>query len=324
MTDAPLTPIFLLSLPRSGSTLVQRILAAHEGIATVSEPWLLLPWLGPLRATLPDAGAWHPGICDALEDFTAALPRGVEDYRDAVHDAALRLYARAAPPEARFFVDKTPPYVMIIDEIAHTFPEARLVFLWRNPLSVVSSVIETFAAGRWRPNDYPMSLFSGLVSLIDGYRRHHSRAFGVRYEDLLTGDPAIWRALCGYCGFTFDPSALDRFADVALGGRMGDPPDSRPTGLSQNSVEKWTRSLSSPVRKEWCRRYLRWLGPERLSTMGYDFDVLLPALNALPDRGGLPALDLFDSITSLTRAGLKARLGGRGATPSGWRAVLGA
>jgi hypothetical protein len=39
------TPLFLLSLPRSGSTLAQRILAAHGGIATTSEPWILLPYL---------------------------------------------------------------------------------------------------------------------------------------------------------------------------------------------------------------------------------------------------------------------------------------
>jgi hypothetical protein len=39
------TPIFLLLLPCSGSTLAQRILAAHEGIATTSEPWILLPYL---------------------------------------------------------------------------------------------------------------------------------------------------------------------------------------------------------------------------------------------------------------------------------------
>ena len=37
------TPIFIISLPRSGSTLLQRILTSHESVASASEPWLLLP-----------------------------------------------------------------------------------------------------------------------------------------------------------------------------------------------------------------------------------------------------------------------------------------
>lgn len=40
-----ITPLFLFSLPRSGSTLAQRMLAAHPAVATVTEPWILLPFL---------------------------------------------------------------------------------------------------------------------------------------------------------------------------------------------------------------------------------------------------------------------------------------
>ncbi|MFV1990599.1 MAG: sulfotransferase, partial [Acidimicrobiales bacterium] len=42
-------PAFLLSLPRSGSTLLQRLLGAHSMVATVAEPWLLIPPLYALR-----------------------------------------------------------------------------------------------------------------------------------------------------------------------------------------------------------------------------------------------------------------------------------
>jgi hypothetical protein len=59
------TPLFLLSLPRSGSTLAQRILAAHAGIATTSEPWILLPYLYAnfLPAGRFRCGAWLLGPC---------------------------------------------------------------------------------------------------------------------------------------------------------------------------------------------------------------------------------------------------------------------
>src|SRR5262249_20278294 len=72
--DMATTPILLLSLPRSGSTLVQRVLAAHPGVATASEPWLLLPLLLPLRDDVPAPGGWQPRVHSALEDFARMLP----------------------------------------------------------------------------------------------------------------------------------------------------------------------------------------------------------------------------------------------------------
>jgi hypothetical protein len=323
VSDEPIIPIFVLSLPRSGSTLVQRILAAHEGVATASEPWLLLPWLSPLQVGFPDDGPWHEGIHEAVEDFAEVLPGGPQDYRQAVHDAAISLYGRAAGPGARFFVDKTPPYSMIVDEIALSFPEGRLIFLWRNPLGVVASVIDTFADGHWRPNDFPLTLFAGLIGLVNGYRRHADRAFAVRYEDVLSGDPGTWRGLCEYCGFEFDPEALERFGTVELEGRMGDPRVARSKQLWRDNTAAWTGAISTPVRRAWCRRYLRWLGRERLATMGYELDALLAELDALPARGGSVRADLVDSAGSLARAAVKARMGGDGRTSAGWRAVLG-
>jgi hypothetical protein len=45
-----INPIFIFSVSRSGSTLVQRVIAAHNGVATVSEPWILLPYLYTSRS----------------------------------------------------------------------------------------------------------------------------------------------------------------------------------------------------------------------------------------------------------------------------------
>ncbi len=317
------TPVFLLSLPRSGSTLVQRVLAAHEGVATASEPWLLLPWLSPLCDRMPQATAFDHDVHSALTDFSDRLPGGRDEYRQVVHDAALDLYAAAGGPDARFFVDKTPPYSMIVDEVARTFPEGRLVFLWRHPLSVVSSVVETFAGGRWLPSDYPVSLFWGTADLVAGFERHRERAFGVRYEDLLTGDHATWQALCDYVGVPFEPGALESFSGVQLTGRMGDPTGvHRYTALSTETVEKWKTTVSTPVRKAWCRRYLRWLGPQRTATMGYDHDELVSELEALRPHGGSVASDVLDTAASLTRAAVRTQISRNGGPPGPWRGLL--
>ena len=52
--------------------------------------------------------------------------------------------------------------------------------------------------------------------------------------------------------------------------------------MSNEPLESWKRVLNNPVRKAWCRRYLRWIGRERLSVMGYDLDALIAELDALP------------------------------------------
>ncbi len=68
-------PIFLLSLPRSGSTLLQRLLAAHPHIHTTAEPWLMLPLA---QAAGYDNGLsmdYHPELAAmGIEDFSRGIP----------------------------------------------------------------------------------------------------------------------------------------------------------------------------------------------------------------------------------------------------------
>jgi hypothetical protein len=164
-------PIFIFSVVRSGSTLVQRIVAAHDGVATVSEPWLLLPYAYTTRSTGVDAEYNHQILVRATEDFCAALPNGRDDYRSEIRASVLRLYEKAAGSEARYFVDKTPTYCLVAEEIMNLFPEGKFVFLWRNPLSVVASIVETWPP--WHPTVFREELFTGLPRLIEAYSANH-------------------------------------------------------------------------------------------------------------------------------------------------------
>ena len=273
-----ITPIFIFSLPRSGSTLVQRVLASHDGVATAAEPWILYPLLAARRGDLTTSDPWHRQLVSAIDDFVAPLPDGAADYDRRAREFALGLYERAADPGDRFFLDKSPPYHEIIDDIARTFPEAKLVFLWRNPLSVISSIVDTLCNGRWRVSFARADLFQGVDNLVRGYRRHADRAHAVRYEDLVRS-PEAWRSLIEYVGLPFDEAALERFASVRLEGRMGDPTGVHLYGsLSAEPLVKWRGTIANPVRREWARRYVRWIGRDRLTTMGYDLDELLSDL----------------------------------------------
>jgi hypothetical protein len=309
-------PIFIFSITRSGSTLVQRIVAAHDGVATVSEPWLLLPYLYSLREQGVAAEYAHPLMSRAVRDFCETLPHGVEDYRAELRNFALRLYEKAAIAKmsssdtaARYFLDKSPPYYFVAEEVMQLFPEGRFVFLWRNPLSVVSSIIDTWQGGAWRPTSFREDLFIGLPRLVEAYEANRDRAYAVRFEDLVTGDEQHWRALIESLGLEFDRRALDRFADVQLNGGMGDQIGVRRyRKLDSEPTEKWKRTLANPLRRAWCRRYLRFLGSERLAMMGYDIDGLMQELDSQPSATASLAPDLRRLIIDVAKEPVRVRI----------------
>ncbi len=269
-------PIFVFSLPRSGSTLTQRILATHPEVATASEPWILLPLLYMRRRNGIYAEYAHRVAYKAIEDFCAGLPGGPSDFLQEIKELALRLYRARAHVGAKYFVDKTPRYHVIAPEIVELFPDARFVFLWRNPLAIISSIIETWGAGRWNLYEFEFELFDGLENLIAARLHAGPQACSVRFEDLVGEQPEARQGLFRQLGLEFDAVQAGRFSAVQLAGRMGDKTGvGRYHNLSQEPIARWRRMLGSPIRKMWCRRYLRWIGKERLAVMGYDLDALV-------------------------------------------------
>jgi hypothetical protein len=305
--------------------LLQRVLAAHSRVATASEPWVLLPLLGPLYGRLPAPGARDPLIHEALVDFVGQLPRAAEDYRAAVRGLANALYGQIADGRADYFVDKTPLYHLILDEIFAAFPDGKFVFLFRNPLSVVASCVELFDGGRWEAPRYHMALFQSFADLAPGAERYATRSMKLRFEDLVTGDAAVWRGVVDYLELGWEPQMLQQFTHVDLRGRMGDRTGAaRYVGLSREPVERWRATVCNPLRRAWCDRYLVWLGRERLATMGYDLDALRAELASTGMTTAHCAEDAKRLAVSLVREGLKAHVPRYTSRASTWRALLGA
>jgi hypothetical protein len=304
-------PIFIFSVSRSGSTLVQRVIAAHDGVATVSEPWILLPYLYTLRPRGVKAEYEHESMVMAIEDFCRELPEAREDYHAELRSFVLRLYEKAAGGEARCFLDKSPPYCLVAEEIMRLFPEGKFVFLWRNPLSIAASVIETWEP--WHPTMFRSDFYIGLPRLIAAYRAHSARAHSVRFEDLIGGDALCWKAMMDYLEIEFEPDALSRFSEVKLNGRAGDQTGVRRYAtLSAEPHEKWKSTLSNPLRKEWCRRYLRFLGNERLAVMGYDGEQIIRELNSQPTRTQCLVSDLGRLAGDIVREPVRIQMRRRG------------
>jgi hypothetical protein len=299
-------PLVLFSLPRSGSTLLQRMLAAHPRIASTAEPWLLIPHLYALRDAGVTAEYRHRTLVRALEDFCEELPDGRETYLRELRRFALALYSEAAGPEAAFFVDKTPRYALVADDVLSLLPDGKFVFLWRNPLAAAASMVETWYDGKWRLRSRRRDLFESLANLVRAREAAGERALAVRFEDLLSDPEAELGHICEYLGLPYDARMLRDFSSVSFRGRLGDPSGSvQYTAVSTEPLTKWRRAFCNPLRKRWGRKYLKWIGPDRLRAMGYEPDALLAELDEIP--GGVRRLagDLFE----LARVGLRSGLG---------------
>ena len=279
-----LKPLYIFSLPRSGSTLFQRVLAADSQISTVAEPWVLLPFIYALRKHGVNAEYGHNLANHALSDFFQELPNGRQDYLSAIGTVMCELYQKATKnKDAQYFLDKTPRYALIAHEIIDIFPDGKFIILWRNPLSIIASIIETWGEGKWNISRYNVDLYDGMANLIDCSVSEKEKILVIQYERFLREPENELSRISEYLELKLDPDVLNTFSKIRFRGKMGDS-----TGVKNYSavntapIEKWKTVINNPLRKMWCRRYLRWLGEERLKIMGYDLNMLLHELNSTP------------------------------------------
>lgn len=277
-----MTPVFLLSLPRSGSTLIQRILACHPEIATASEPWVQLPAFYALRKHGICAEYEQIRLAQAIEDFYKILPGGRNDYLEEVREMSLRLYSKAADG-ASHFLDKTPRYHLIINELLETFPDAKFIIIWRNPLAVAASMIETWGHGKWNLHWFETDLYSGLNNLARAYTANPERIFAVRFESFIIEPKKITEDIFSHLGLSNNNDATNYFSKINLQGRMGDPTGVKQyQKISEDSLEKWKNVFNNPLRKYWAKNYLASISNETFNAMGYDPAVLKRELQELP------------------------------------------
>ena len=142
-------PIFIFSLPRSGSTLLQNLLMNHPSISSVTEPWILLPliYINKDEGVLSEYS--HRTSKMAIQNLIENLPQKNDDFNSELREFMLNLYQKLSSSKAKYFLDKTPRYFLIIDEIQQLFPESKFIFLFRHPLDILSSILLT-----WKNNSF--------------------------------------------------------------------------------------------------------------------------------------------------------------------------
>ena len=272
-------PIFIISLPRSGSTLLQRILASHENISTASEPSFLLPLVYSIRKSGIYTEYAHSVTVSGLEDLFKLIPNEIYGYYKVLRNAAYELYTSVSEEKTRYFVDKTPRYHFILQDLIRMFPDDKFIFLCRNPISVLASISQTFGNGKWRMYAFEKDLFEGLPNIIDIYKKNINRFCSVNYENIIKKPEEELKKVFEYLEIDFDKNIINTFYNNKLNGRLGDKNISLYSSLSDKPIIKWKNVICNPYRKRWCKKYLNFIGQQRLQTIGYDINSLMSDLD---------------------------------------------
>ena len=192
-------PVFVVGMPRSGTSLVEQIIASHPRIHGAGE----LPDIASIAGTIPKhapGGQPYPDCMAATPDWV------VGGFADAYLD---RL--RSLAPAALRVVNKTMTNYLNLGLIALLFPKARVIHCRRDPLDTcLSCYFQVFDGGF---HDYSCDLWHlGFVyRCYDRLMSHWSAVlpieiFEFQYEDLVRDQESRMRDLVGYCGVDWDPA----------------------------------------------------------------------------------------------------------------------
>ena len=278
---------FIISQPRAGSTLLQRLLATHPEIQTVGEPWLAIPFVYALREKGVSSEYIHVSMAQGFGEFVSRLPDGRNDYFREVRALLERLQQKISAPGKTWFLDKTPRYHLILDELAQIFPEARFIVLWRNPLAVAASILNTWKEGRFDLTYYEQDIFRGPLNIVSFVEKGAAAILELPYEQLVRETESSIRRVTDF--LELPPlSAVtlpenDKLKQARLGDKTG---IHKFSGVSKSSVDEWRQTFASPLRRFWARRYLEFLTPEKLARMGYNADELLRDLSSVSASPG--------------------------------------
>ncbi|MAQ39187.1 MULTISPECIES: sulfotransferase [Thioclava] len=188
--DGP-APIFIVGLPRSGTTLTEQIVSAHPMVAPGGE----MTELGGAMSRLD----WTNS-----EDFRAKADEIRAEYREA-----LRAHANGAP----FVTDKMPLNFRWVGPIRALFPDAKIVHLQRDPRAVIWSIYRLNFASDGNAYAHSLDDLVDYRALHQDLSAHWKTLFGetiydLNYEQLVENPETEIRALIDYLELPFDEACL--------------------------------------------------------------------------------------------------------------------
>jgi tetratricopeptide (TPR) repeat protein len=235
-------PIFILGLPRSGSTLIEQILASHSQVEGTQELTEIDRYAGELGGRDPECGL--PLRPEALLSLTAGDARALGER----FLAETRTYRGLGRP---FFIDKMPNNFWHIGLIQLILPGSTIIDVRRDPMACCFSNLKQLFGGANQEFAYGVDHVARHYRAYLDLMRHWDevlprRVLRVSYEDVVEDLEGGVRRMLAHCGLPFEPACL-AFHETRRSVRTPSSEQVRQP-IGRDGLEQW-------------RHYAPWLGP---------------------------------------------------------------
>ncbi|QIL21167.1 tetratricopeptide repeat-containing sulfotransferase family protein [Thermomonas sp. HDW16] len=257
-------PVFIVGMPRAGSTLIEQILSSHPQVEATMELPDIIAITRDLRAKVenPETTSYH--------DIVAGMDPAEFKELGERYIERTRVQRKQGRP---FFIDKMPNNFAHVGLIQLILPNARIIDARRHPLACgFSNFKQHFARGQNFSYDLTdmgryyadyVALMAHFDAVLPG------RVHRVIYEDMVTDTETQVRALLDYCGLEFDERCLRFFENDRAVRTASSEQVRRP--IYRDGVDQW-------------RHFEPWLDPLKQA-----LGPVLEHYPAVPDAGQLPA-----------------------------------
>jgi tetratricopeptide (TPR) repeat protein len=206
--DGQPIPIFIVGMPRTGTTLLDRILGNHPRVASLGE-----------------RNDFDAAISETSDHFFrgSLAETSWDKLRTMDHRKVGALYMQRVSPFIQgdgFFIDKNPQNFFNIGLILRALPQARILCLRRDPMDACFSNLKEMFEGGAYPYSYGLEELAAHHGVFEDLLAHWQRVAPdsvhvVRYEDIVVDGEETLRKVLAFCGLEAAPGMLDITANQA-------------------------------------------------------------------------------------------------------------
>jgi hypothetical protein len=195
-------PIFIIGMPRSGTTLIEQILASHPKVFGAGELTSFERAVGDISSTIHQAPAYPEIALHMSREHFQELGRR---YLDAIRQLA---------PAASHVTDKMPLNFVFVGLIHLALPDATIIHTVRDPADTcISCFSRLFTEGNFQT--YELRELARYYRRYEGLMAHWHRVLppgrilDVNYEDTVADVEGVTRRILSHCGLPWDERCLD-------------------------------------------------------------------------------------------------------------------